>query len=99
MCASITPNSNEPPKCKSLNLPEFFSDRRSVRVTMSTKDSTCDWPQEVGIHLRQAVESQQPVALLLDIRQLRVAEALDRPGREQRFDEGPVSLEQLRRAR
>src|SRR5260370_1977315 len=49
------------------------------------------------VDLRLSVESQKAVALLLDVRQLRVAEALDGARRHQRLDHLSIGLEQLGR--
>src|SRR5213594_1088378 len=55
-----------------------------------------DRPQQLGLELGSAVGGEQAVLLLLDIGQLRVAEALDRAGFHQRVDQAAVRLEELR---
>src|SRR5947208_16821703 len=54
-----------------------------------------DRAHEPWIDLGHPAERQQAVALLLDVRQLRVAEALDRATAHQAFDQPAVGPQQL----
>src|SRR5229473_4646473 len=52
-------------------------------------------PKPLRVDLGLALERKQPVVLLLDVGELRVAKALDWPGLHQRLDHFFVRLEEL----
>src|SRR5438046_5971288 len=54
-----------------------------------------DGPQQLRLELGLAAGGEQPVLLLLDVGQLRVAETFDRARRHQGVDEAAVSLQEL----